>query len=304
VRVPPLLGALVVTAAAACGQCGACGEAKVQAPAVPKPNLLAQVPPALQDQWAPVPPGVAEAMKFRAPNPHRALELLDEAWAVAMDGGDARTAGMALHRSGDISHDLLEFRASHDFYARALGLYELAGETKLVGVVANDLGILSRVSGDDAVVWFTYAVNTRRDAGDARGLRTSLGNLGARMLVRGQPRACLPILEESLRLAEEGADVEGARKAHINLAGAWLLIADDTSAPKWSPDGGLGPRSTAFNHLRAAMELGARLGMDGYRAACQDLVVDARSMCSHLAGVGQAAPADEEEDEGDGGVGD
>lgn len=295
-RVPLLLGALLVTAAAACGDCAACGEPSVATP-TPKPNLLAQVPPAQEDQWAPVPQRVAEAMKLRAAEPHRALELLDLAWEEAMDAGDARTAGMALHRSGDVSHDLLEFRASHEFYTRALGLYELAGERKLTGIVANDLGILARVSGDDPVVWFGYAVNMRRDAGDARGLRTSLGNLGARMLVRGQHRQCMPILEESLRLAEEGADVEGARKAHINLAGAWLMLADDDSAPRWAPDGGLGPRSTAFNHLRAAMELGARLGMDGYRAACQDLVVDARSMCSHLATGSLNVPEDEEGDD-------
>jgi tetratricopeptide (TPR) repeat protein len=290
-----LLFSALVAAATACGQCGACDAPKAEAPP-PKPNLVAQVPPALQDQWEPVPPRVAEAMKLRAAEPRKALELLDRAWEEALDAGDARTAGMALHRSGDLSHDLLEFRASHEFYARALGLYELAGEKKLTGIVANDLGILARVSGDDPVLWFGYAVNMRRDAGDARGLRTSLGNLGARMLVRGQHRQCMPILEESLRLAEEGGDVEGARKAHINLAGAWVLLANDTSGPRWVSDGGLGPRSTAFNHLRAAMELGARLGMDGYRAACQDLVVEARSMCSHLGTGAQTVPEEEGEE--------
>jgi hypothetical protein len=233
-----------------------------------------------------VPEAIAAAMKERAANPHRALALLDAAWQSALDGGDARTAGMALHRSGDVSHDLLEFRAAHVFYRRALGLYELADDTKLVGIVANDLGILARSSGDDPVLWFSYAVNARRDAGDARGLRTSLGNLGARLLVRQQHRESMPLLQESLVLAREGGDLEGERKAHINLAGAWLMLADDLSAPAWEPDAGLGPRSTAFNHLRAAMELGARQGLDGYRAACEGLVVDARSMCSQLAGPG------------------
>jgi hypothetical protein len=291
---------LVLSLVAAAAACGRCAEKKPEA-AAPAPVAPPAASVGPQEAWAPVPESVAVALKERAANPHRALELLESAWAGALDAGDARTAGMALHRSGDVSNDLFEFKAAEVFYKRALGLYELSGETKLIGIAANDLGLLSRVSGDDPVPWFRYAVEARRDAGEARGLRTSLGNLGARMLLRGQHEASMPILEESLALARAGGDLEGERKAHINLAGAWLLRANDLSAPAWLPDAGLGPRTTAFNHLRAAMELGARQGIDGYRAACEGLVVDARSMCSQLAGTAPGEAGDEEEDE-DGGM--
>ena len=182
---------------------------------------------------------------------------------------------------------------------RALGFYELGGETRLLGVVTNDLGLLSRANGDDAVRWFQYAVDARRDAGDLKGLRPSLGNLGSSMLVRGHWREAMPVLEEALALAEANDDLEGQRKAHTNLAGAWLLAADDSAAPAWSPDAGSGPRATAFNHLRQAQVVGAKQGLDAYRSACEGLLVDAKTMCAQLTGVQppRAAGSDEEDEQ-------
>ncbi len=173
------------------------------------------------DPWAPVPDELRAAMALRESDPEQALARVQALEQAARDAGDVRVVALALHRQGDLTEE-------RDFYLRALALHELRGDQAMVGVVTNDLGLVDEVN---EVEWFTWAVKARRAAGDLKGLRTSLSNLGGRLLVAGRPHEGLAALEEALPLAQRLNDADAESKIELNLASGFEALGDfDTAA--------------------------------------------------------------------------
>ncbi len=206
------------------------------------------------DPWQPVPMEIQAALALRTTNPAQAMERLHDAEGKALDAGDARLAAFALHREADLSVDLSEL-FPEQLYLRALALHELRGDWPMVGVAANDLGLCLRRRGDDGTEWFRYAVKAKRTAGDWKGLRTSLSNLGGALLLRGDTSGAIAALDEARPLAEHLGDHEASYKIELNLAGAYEQLAD-------LRDGGvdLPAFEQAMRHLWRAADHGAHVG--------------------------------------------
>jgi tetratricopeptide (TPR) repeat protein len=198
------------------------------------------------DPWAPVPAALREAMALRSSDPEKALARVQALEEAARDAGDDRVVALALHRQGDLTLE-------RSYYLRALALHELRGDQAMVGVVANDLGLLR---DDDQLEWFALAVKARRGVDDVRGLRASLSNLGGALVIFGKPHEGIAALEEALPLAQQLGDADAESKIELNLASGFERLGDFDSATV---------------HFWRAADVGQALGR-GPSQVCQALV--------------------------------
>jgi hypothetical protein len=234
------------------------------------------------DPWQPVPAEIQAALQLRASDPTGAVELLHAAQAQALDAGDARLMAFALHREADLSVDLEDLNPDR-LYLRALALHELRGDLPMVGVAANDLGLVLRSRYDDGTEWFRYAVKVKRAAGDWKGLRTSLSNLGGALLLRGDPVGAIAALDEARPLAEHLGDREAGYKIELNLAGGYEQLA-------LRSDGGVDAAAfeQAMRHFWRAADHGASVGRPASDVC--DALPQPTSLCDDQGPILERAP--------------
>jgi tetratricopeptide (TPR) repeat protein len=240
---------------------------------------------------------VVEALASRGTNPDRArlklLATIDE----ALQAHDARAAGIALDRLGDVELDEgTEWQGdvpppsclrAKQAYQRALEQAEAVKDPRLLGRVLHDLGLWAERCEDSrlsAVPWYQRALEQRRLDHDANGVRLSANNLGI-LTMKADPAKANQLFREALDAAEIASDLDGLRKVHCNLARLWFLHPDRDllepkapgAPPEWIAQHELpGFRGTArqraIDHANAAIEVSAKLGL-GPRSVCQAIAL-------------------------------
>lgn len=222
------------------------------------------------------------ALALRGSDPARALELLLAEEKEAKRRGDGRAQAIAMHRAGDVALDLGRCDEAERYYVDALEEHRARGDLKLLAVAANDLGLHGNACQKDPIAWFQLSVETREQLGDDEALRVGLSNLGGAAMLWRPPAEARPILERALAVAERLGDVDGERKAHINLAAALMYLARERADGGPRPgatDGGDDPEREAFRHLERALALGGQLGLTPEDGACHGLPTDLWWMC-------------------------
>lgn len=253
------------------------GPLRAERPYAPRPP-----PSTTPGRWDPEPPAVTAALALRGSDPARALELLLAEEKDAKRRGDGRAQAIARHRAGDVALDLGRCDEAETHYVDALEEHRARGDLKLLAVAANDLGLHGNACQKDPIAWFQLSVDTREQLGDDEALRVGLSNLGGAAMLWRPPAEARPLLERALAVAERLGDVDGQRKAHVNLAAALMYLAAERADAGPRPggaDGGDEPEREAFRHLERALALGRQLGLGPEEGGCHGVPTDLWWMC-------------------------
>ncbi len=149
-----------------------------------------------------------------------AARTFTEMFQLAHRYGARNKMAAALGRLGRIARGRGEFDTSQAYFEGALGLFQLAEDTRGIAGVEDDLGILAFIAGDfeRAIEHSTRALEIRRHLEDPLGEALSTHNLGLVHFAQGKPRQARAHFERALALRERHSDIEGAVTTRNALA--------------------------------------------------------------------------------------
>jgi|GEM_PF-2818137 len=201
--------------------------------------------------------GIAQLARIRA-DAHKANEPV--------------LAALALHRKGDLLHDLGRDIPAKEAYVAALAEHEARGDLVMVGRAAHDLGVLE-AGGHEAERWYRRAREARLKAGDKAGLRVTDNNLAISIFYQSRFDEAEALYLESASVAEEIGDHPGAFKAHGNLALLHAIVAEGGFPSEQGPVPKVDPSSghvkQGREHFEKAIAAGARIGKTEEDACAQ-----------------------------------
>ncbi|PTL82173.1 hypothetical protein DAT35_20490 [Vitiosangium sp. GDMCC 1.1324] len=181
----------------------------------------------------------------------------------AYEANEPALAALALHRKGDLLHDLGRDVPAGQAYVAALVEYEVRGDLMMIGRAAHDLGVLEG-GGREAERWYRRAREARLEAGDKAGLRVTDNNLAITLFYQSRFDEAEALYLESAGIAEEIGDHLGAFKAHGNLALLHAIVAEGGFPSEQGPVPKVDPTSghvkQGREHFAKAIAAGARMG--------------------------------------------
>lgn len=217
-------------------------------------------------------------------------EGISRLYRIRADSREAHApalAALALHRKGDLLHDLGRDDEAEQAYIAAMKEHEARGDMAMVARAAHDLGMLKSDRSDEpgAEHWYREARAARLKAGDKAGLRKTDNNLAILFFFQSRFAEAEPLFLEAATAAEEIEDDEGAFKVHVNLALLHLISAEGGFP---SQQGRLPKMDLSSVHMKEARAhfakaaaVGARIGrteddtcalLGAYNAHCEWLI--------------------------------
>jgi hypothetical protein len=253
---------------------------EVQAPApasVPSPTLLASLRQRIDE---------AVALRTRRQQAE-GIQRLEQIRGDAQVANAPALAALALHRKGDLLHDLGQNAEAEAAYLGALKEHQARGDLVMVGRAASDLGILKNELGDKAAAehWYRESRAARLKSGDKAELRKADNNLAILFFYDSRFDEAEPLYLEGAAAAEEIGDDEGIFKMHGNLAFFYAIRAEGGFSSEIGDVPMLDPSSEsvkkAREHFSKALDAGERIGrteddacdmLGGFEDRCEWLI--------------------------------
>ena len=137
--------------------------------------------------------------------------------AYRMD--NRRKGGAAHNRIGRLHRDLGALEEAGQHLATALRLFEEAGDDRGVASTIDDIGQLHWVKGEYQVAlkWLRDGLHRRERMGDRRSIALSLNNIGLALQDSGEFKPALAAFERSLVIRREVTDLWGVVSSLNNL---------------------------------------------------------------------------------------
>ena len=131
--------------------------------------------------------------------------------------GQTRLEGMVLNNLGGVHQTRGEPRAAFAAFERALELHREDGRGR--AETLNNMAVLHRTLGEyeEAVLAYGQVLESQRRSGDRRGEGRTLSNMGYAYLQLGEVRRALSFLERALPLRREVGDRRGEAATLANL---------------------------------------------------------------------------------------
>ncbi len=148
-----------------------------------------------------------------------ALASFREMLTLAYRMDNRRKGGAAHNRIGRLHRDVGALDEASQHLATALRLFEDAGDERGVASTIDDIGKLHWLKGEYqiALKWLRDGLARRERMGDRRGVALSLNNLGLALQDSGEFKQALGAFERSLVIRREISDLWGVVSTLNNL---------------------------------------------------------------------------------------
>lgn len=221
---------------------------------------------------------------LRLGNAYRAVGRAQEALDYYKQSG--LTTGLCLENIGWALYDLGQFSAAEDRWQAALRAFNTQADAAGAARVIGGLGWIAFLNGEDgrAQTLFEDAVQRFSAMGDAYGRGVNLGDLANVYTARGDYAQAIPLLRESLAIAESRADNRELSYKSIYLAKA-LLWANDLDAAEIAISRAKAANTIAARHTTLAL-YGLILWRRGKAADARELFREAIESANGLIGLG------------------
>ncbi len=119
--------------------------------------------------------------------------------------GDRRSRGVFLCNLGILNSDMENYKASMDYYRRAMDVSRETGDLRFKGWTLNNMGdLLLRMGDAEKASGMLYeAVEIFERIGERVHLAMALGKLGHSLLLSGSPEESVAVLERTCLLVNE-----------------------------------------------------------------------------------------------------
>ena len=148
-----------------------------------------------------------------------AIELYEQALAIAREIGDRGGEGADLGNLGNCYDDVRADQRAIDLYEQALAIAREIGDRSGEGAALGNLGNSYVTLGEvrRAIDLYEQALAIAREIGDRGGEGAALGNLGNCYAALGADPAAIELYEQALAIAREIGDRGGEGNALGNL---------------------------------------------------------------------------------------
>jgi tetratricopeptide (TPR) repeat protein len=159
----------------------------------------------------------------------RAIDLFEQALAIARDLGDRKGEGVWLGSLANVYGDLGDTRRAIDLFEQALAiardLGDRVGEAKRLGNLGATYASLGETRR--AIDFTEQALAIARDLGDRGSEGAWLGNLGATYASLGETRRAIDLTEQALAIARDLGE-RGSEGAWLGNLGSGYATLGDT----------------------------------------------------------------------------
>jgi tetratricopeptide (TPR) repeat protein len=158
----------------------------------------------------------------------RAIDLYQQALAIARETGDRSSEGQWLGGLGDVYVTLGQSERAIDLYQQALAIARDTGSRGQEAVVLGGLGDVYVTLGqiEQAIDLYQHALGIAREIGNPQGEANYLGNLGVCYADLGEPRQAIDFYQQAIQVADQIGFVPTQSEARSGLATVYLFQDD------------------------------------------------------------------------------
>lgn len=161
-----------------------------------------------------------------------ALDALEAALAIAELAGNILASGHALNIQAVIAWQHGDMDEAERLWLLARQRALQAGDARLAGLTATNLGILANIRGDyiEAEQHYRSAISSHRSQGLAQEATLALNNLGLLYTHQERWQEAEAIFHEGIQVCEGTGDTVQRTHMEINLADLWLARGEHARA--------------------------------------------------------------------------
>jgi predicted ATPase/class 3 adenylate cyclase len=156
---------------------------------------------------------------------------------VAFPGGRTAVRAKAEDALGSLSYWEGEIPETERHYREALAIYRELGDREGIARATYNLAFVPLIRGsgfEEGRRLFQEAIELYRELGDEDTVARAKGDMGFLLVLEGDPRAALPLLEESLSLSRERGDTFRLTDDLLRVAEAHRSLGDhDRARPRY-----------------------------------------------------------------------
>jgi tetratricopeptide (TPR) repeat protein len=162
----------------------------------------------------------------------RAIELYEQALAIARETGDRQGEGIHLGNLGLCHADLGETRRAIDLHGQALAIAREVGDRQGEGIDLGNLGIRYADLGETAraIDLHEQALAIARETGNRQGEGLQLTNLGLRYADLGETARAIDFHEQALAIAHEIGHRQGEAASLTGLGSSYAHMGETRRA--------------------------------------------------------------------------
>jgi len=152
---------------------------------------------------------------------------------VAFPGGRIAVRAKAEDALGSLSYWEGEIPETERHYREALAIYRELGDREGIAQATYNLAFVPLIRGsgfEEGRRLFQGAIELYRELGDEDTVAKAKGDMGFLLVLNGDPRAALPLLEESLSLSRERGDTFRLADDLLRVAEAHRSLGDHDRA--------------------------------------------------------------------------
>ena len=167
--------------------------------------------------------------------PDSAFELAQVQYDFAQEKENKKWMADAVNTQGVSFKIRGDFDQALEYFTRALEIRQEVGEQKQIASSMNNIGVIFDIQGDfsTAQEWYRKSLKVSEEIGDKEEIANTLANLGASALDQGEYKTATDYLKRSLNIREEIQDQVGIGQVTLTIGYVYFKQGDYGNATDW-----------------------------------------------------------------------